>query len=126
MTVTMAALFPPFKESRMPGKLSLPRAMTGYIGAPRRYGQYSGAVARHSRHRRSAWIGVCHRVIAISQACLRLPESICKYTRCSVAEKDAARCRSTYWSKMEAVSTRHKHVYFAHSYPDMNRHADQL
>src|SRR5450759_2543486 len=120
MTITLEALFLPFKESHMSGKLLLPRVMTGHTGAPPKYestrhGRYFGAIACHSRHRSSTWIGVCHPVMAIAQAGLRLPESICNYTRCSVAEKDAARFRSTYWSKMEAVSSRHKHVYFAHS-----------
>src|SRR5450759_4186524 len=120
MTFTMAALFLPFKESRKPGKLSLTRILACCPCTPPKYestrhGRYFGAVARHSRHRRSTWIGVCHRVIAIAQDCLRLPESICNYTRCSVAEKDAARFRSTYWSKMDAVSSTLKHVYFAHS-----------
>src|ERR1019366_2079812 len=100
MTVTMAALFLPFKESRMSGKLCLPRVMTGYPCAPPitndllrflqlsqmasgliRHGRYSGAVARHARNYCAVGVGVCHRVIAIAQAGLRLPESICNDTR---------------------------------------------
>src|SRR5450759_2265721 len=101
MTFTMAALFPPFKESRKPGKLSLTRILTCCPYTPPKYesirhGRYSGAVTRHARNYSAVGVGVFHRVFSVAQSGFPSPERIYNYTRCSAAEKDAARFRGTY------------------------------